>query len=59
MELNIKKPYALFLGDASDELAAKVAFGIFHWRSAQCVGQIRLPDCQPTLPLGLRSFSKQ
>ena len=51
MELNIKKPYALFLGDASDELAAKVAFGIFQWRPEQCVGQIRLPACQPKLPL--------
>ena len=28
----IKTPYLLFLGDAPDQLAAKVAIGIKDWR---------------------------
>jgi len=41
----IKSPYLLFLGDAHDALAAKVAQGIVDWRPENCVGQIRLPGC--------------
>ena len=42
----IKTPYLLFLGDAADNLAAKVAQGIQHWRPDNVVGQFRLPGCQ-------------
>jgi len=42
----IETPYLLFLGDAPDQLAAKVAIGISHWRPDNCVGQLRLPGCQ-------------
>lgn len=42
----IETPYLLFLGDAPDQLAAKVAVGISHWRPENCVGQLRLPGCQ-------------
>lgn len=42
----IESPYLLFLGDAPDQLAAKVAVGISHWRPDSCVGQLRLPGCQ-------------
>ena len=31
----IQTPYLLFLGDAPDQLAAKVAQGIRDWRPAQ------------------------
>ena len=41
----IKKPYLLFLGDAPDQLSAKVAVGIQHWRPDDCVGQLRLDNC--------------
>ncbi len=41
----IKTPYLLFLGDAPDALAAKVAQGIKDWRPENAVGQFRLPDC--------------
>ena len=44
--MEIKKPYLLFLGDAADPLAAKVAQGITHWHPEYCAGQYRLPDCQ-------------
>jgi uncharacterized NAD-dependent epimerase/dehydratase family protein len=41
----ISKPYLLFLGDAPDQLAAKVAQGIKDWRPDNAIGQFRLPDC--------------
>ena len=41
----IETPYLLFLGDAPDQLAAKVAQGIADWRPDNSVGQFRLPGC--------------
>lgn len=41
----IQTPYLLFLGDAPDQLAAKVAQGIKDWRPENAVGQLRLPGC--------------
>ncbi len=41
----IETPYLLFLGDAPDMLAAKVAIGIRDWRPDHAVGQISLPGC--------------
>ncbi len=49
--INIGTPYLLFLGDAADPLAAKVAQGIKHWRAENCVGQLRLPDCHADVGL--------
>lgn len=43
--MELKKPYLLFLGDAADPLAAKVAQGIKTWHPEYCVGQFRLPTC--------------
>ena len=45
----IPTPYLLFLGDAPDLLAAKVALGIREWRPEHAVGQIRLPGCEVDL----------
>ena len=47
----IKTPYLLFLGDAHDQLAAKVAKGICDWRPEYAVGQLRLPGCNADLGL--------
>jgi uncharacterized NAD-dependent epimerase/dehydratase family protein len=47
----IRTPYLLFLGDASDALAAKVAQGIADWRPEFAVGQFRLPGCKADLGL--------
>ena len=47
----IEAPYLLFLGDAPDMLAAKVAIGIRDWRPENAVGQFRLPGCQADLGL--------
>ena len=47
----INKPYLLFLGDASDQLAAKTAEGVAYWRRSDCVGQMRLSGCNADLRL--------
>ena len=47
----IETPYLLFLGDAPDMLAAKVAIGIRDWRPDHAVGQISLPGCGADLGL--------
>ena len=47
----IQTPYLLFLGDAPDQLAAKVAQGIRDWRPGNCVGQIRMEGCKADVGL--------
>jgi uncharacterized NAD-dependent epimerase/dehydratase family protein len=47
----IGTPYLLFLGDAPDMLAAKVAIGIRDWRPENAIGQISLPGCGADLGL--------
>ncbi|MEC9196793.1 MAG: N-acetyltransferase DgcN [Pseudomonadota bacterium] len=47
----IKTPYLLFLGDAPDQLAAKVAQGIKDWRPENAVGQFRMEGCKADLGL--------
>ncbi|MBM08276.1 MAG: EBNA-1 nuclear protein [Magnetovibrio sp.] len=42
-------PYLMFLGDAADQLAAKTAAGVVHWRPELCVGQLRLRGCNADL----------
>ncbi|WP_419911510.1 N-acetyltransferase DgcN [Hoeflea sp.] len=47
----IRTPYLLFLGDAPDALAAKVAQGIKEWRPELAVGQLRLDGCMADMGL--------
>ena len=49
--MRIEQPYLLFLGDAADQLAAKTAQGIAHWRPDACLGQVRLNGCQADIGL--------
>ena len=42
----IQTPYLLFLGDAPDALAAKVAQGIKDWRPDNAIGQFRMEGCK-------------
>ena len=49
--MQIAHPYLMFLGDAADQLAAKTAHGIVHWRRDWCAGQLSLPDCHADLGL--------
>jgi uncharacterized NAD-dependent epimerase/dehydratase family protein len=47
----IDTPYLLFLGDAPDALAAKVAQGIKDWRPEFALGQFRMPGCKADMGL--------
>jgi uncharacterized NAD-dependent epimerase/dehydratase family protein len=47
----LKTPYLLFLGDAPDQLAAKVAQGIRDWRPEFSLGQLKLDGCKADLGL--------
>ncbi len=47
----IDAPYLLFLGDAPDPLAAKVAQGICDWRPDMAIGQFRLDGCKADMKL--------
>lgn len=49
--MQIKLPYVLFLGDATDQLAAKTAHGVALWRPDGCAGQLRLAGCQADVGL--------
>lgn len=44
--MNIQQPYLLFLADAHDQLAAKVAIGIHSWHPEYCLGQLRMDGCK-------------
>ena len=53
----LEQPYLLFLGDAPDALAAKVAQGTKDWRPEASVGQIRLPGCNADMGLAEMSVA--
>lgn len=48
-------PYLLFLGDAPDSLAAKMAQGIYDWNPEAVAGQFRMEGCKADL--GIRDLS--
>ena len=43
MQIDIKFPYLIFLGDEPEQTHAKTGIGIAHWRPERCTGQYRLP----------------
>ncbi|MEL7216722.1 MAG: DUF1611 domain-containing protein, partial [Pseudomonadota bacterium] len=47
----IQGPYLLFLGDAPDALAAKVAQGIKDWNPDIAAGQYRMTGCNADMGL--------
>ena len=47
--MSLRTPYLMFIGDAADQLAAKTAGGVVHWRPEWCLGQLRLPGCNADL----------
>lgn len=47
----IETPYLLFLGDAPDPLAAKVAQGVRDWRPDAAIGQLRMEGCRADMRL--------
>jgi uncharacterized NAD-dependent epimerase/dehydratase family protein len=54
----IKSPYLLFLGDAPDALAIKVAQGIRDWRPDMAIGQYRMTGCKAGLGLPDMGFEQ-
>jgi uncharacterized NAD-dependent epimerase/dehydratase family protein len=54
----IKTPYLLFLGDAPDQLAAKVAIGIKDWRPENAVAQFRMDGCGADLGIAEMTLSE-
>ena len=53
--MSLRTPYLLFLGDAPDLFAAKVACGIRDWRPEYALGQLRLEGCE--VDLGIEDLS--
>ncbi len=51
-------PYLLFLGDAPDQLAVKVAQGIRDWRPDHAVAQFRMPGCGADLGIADMSLEQ-
>ena len=49
--MSMRTPYLMFLGNAVDQLAAKTAAGVVHWRPDICLGQLRLDGCNADLGL--------
>lgn len=47
----MKKPYLLYIGDAPDRLAIKMATGVLDWRPDWCLAQWRRPDAPVALDL--------
>ncbi len=47
----LREPHLIFLGDLTDKLLAKTAFGLAYWCPERCYGQLRLSGC--TVDLGL------
>jgi len=43
MQIDIRSPYLIFLGDEPEESHAKTGMGIGDWRPELCAGQYRLP----------------
>lgn len=56
--IEIRPPYLMFLGDVHDQLAAKTATGLVHWRRDDCIGQVRFPDCKADLGLSDMSVAE-
>ncbi len=54
-KIKLQPPYLLFIGDVPDDGHAKTAYGLAHWRSEFCVGQMRLAGCP--VDIGLPELS--
>ncbi len=50
-DLDIPRPFLLFMGDVPDRGSAKTGLGLVDWRRPWCVAQWRLPGCGVDLGL--------
>ncbi|MFT4257145.1 MAG: DUF1611 domain-containing protein [Pseudoxanthomonas sp.] len=53
--VTLRKPYLLFLGEETNPLKAKTAFGLRDWAPESCAGQVHMPG--GTVDLGLTEMS--
>ncbi|AXV67264.1 DUF1611 domain-containing protein (plasmid) [Pseudoalteromonas lipolytica] len=53
--MQIKPPYLLFIGDATDKLSIKMAQSLADWRAELCVGELSVSGC--TVSTGLNQCS--
>ncbi|WP_062567849.1 N-acetyltransferase DgcN [Pseudoalteromonas arabiensis] len=53
--MQIKPPYLLFIGDATDKLSIKMAQSLADWRAELCVGELSVNGC--TVSTGLNQCS--
>ena len=51
--MSLSPPYLMFLGDAADQLAAKTAAGVVHWRPAVLVSTAHVGGVPVVGPPGL------
>jgi uncharacterized NAD-dependent epimerase/dehydratase family protein len=53
----VRLPYLLFFGDATEEHFAKTGIGVAQWKPDACLGQWRLPGC--VVDVGLPDMNPQ
>ncbi|MCL7713411.1 DUF1611 domain-containing protein [Stenotrophomonas mori] len=53
--LVLNMPYLLFLGEETNPIKAKTAYGLYDWSVENCIGQTRLPG--GTIDLGLAEMA--
>ena len=58
MQVELKTPYLIFLGDEPEALHAKTGLGIVYWRPELCVGQLRLSGSN-VVDLGLPDMTPE
>ena len=56
-DLEIPRPFLVFMGDVPDRGSAKTGLGLVDWRRDWCAGQWRLPGC--VVDLGLPDLTPQ
>ncbi|WDE02934.1 DUF1611 domain-containing protein [Thalassomonas viridans] len=49
--MHIASPYLLFIGDATDQFAIKMARGVADWRPELCIGEYSIDGCTVTTGL--------
>lgn len=55
--VSLRRPYLLFLGEETNALKAKTAFGLRDWASESCIGQMHMPG--GTVDSGLPEMTPQ
>lgn len=55
--LELKTPYLLFIGHATDPLSIKMAKSAADWSPEKCIGEVRSPSCSVTTGLPAMSIA--